>query len=642
MVRQRTGIVCAAIGLAAATAAIGQDLPELPAELGATLALANRAHVRYDVESEYRLLQHAATLPGDATSSALVQRRLAVLEWRYFGDVEAGRSRLRALDPGSEAAEAWLALARLEHAAHRFPAAQMAADRALAAANDGALRDRAQRAFLRAVIGGATAHRLAGEPIAAAATAFARDELDVAVSAVPGELEGSRLLLKAALLTDDGDAARTAWRSYHHVFPGAPMPGLLAAAGSGLDRLLAELHPDNLDVDYRVELVRALVGLRFIEEAALVARDPRLDADVRRRPEVAVLLVYADAIHRLRAEVEEYYRRQILGDYDPDYLTGVVRRAGLEVWEAAHGGTAPPADADLWGFLERRFGAIVELARVNRRHDLRMGHLVADEMRQVEQGERGATLRFVALDNMVSYGFRDWAWEHRRGARGFASSSVITQIRPLYVPEALRAWELVSDTETRGRYERVLRAQTARDDARALADPHAYLPGLAMRLQHQGRLQLLADLEAQGLNGDRLRTAYLLDYQAALRDSSIIAHEGRHALDLSRPAEYHREFAAKLAEIALAPRPRLAFAGIIDPTIGDGSFHGTGNQLVMQAMVRWIDAHRNSIVGLEPGRPLLPQLDLLTDEQLRQAGRDSDPRAIANGAARPDRVRSDR
>jgi len=45
----------------------------------------------------------------------------------------------------------------------------------------------------------------------------------------------------------------------------------------------------------------------------------------------------------------------------------------------------------------------------------------------------------------------------------------------------------------------------------------------------------------------------------------------------------------------------------------------------MQGLVAWMSTHRSEIAELDAARPLLPQLDKLTDEQLRAATRSMDP-----------------
>ena len=47
----------------------------------------------------------------------------------------------------------------------------------------------------------------------------------------------------------------------------------------------------------------------------------------------------------------------------------------------------------------------------------------------------------------------------------------------------------------------------------------------------------------------------------------------------------------------------------------------------MRGLVAWMREHGSDIGGLDLARPLLPQFDLLTDEQIRAAFRSMDPLA---------------
>lgn len=51
--------------------------------------------------------------------------------------------------------------------------------------------------------------------------------------------------------------------------------------------------------------------------------------------------------------------------------------------------------------------------------------------------------------------------------------------------------------------------------------------------------------------------------------------------------------------------------------------------IMVLALVAGMEAHADEISGLNSSRSLLPQLDLLTNEQLRTAARSMDP--LANG-----------
>ena len=154
----------------------------------------------------------------------------------------------------------------------------------------------------------------------------------------------------------------------------------------------------------------------------------------------------------------------------------------------------------------------------------------------------------------------------------------------------------------------------------------------SLRLLHQGRDQLLARLKDQDLQGTALRLSFLDEYRQAVLESSIFAHEGRHAIDklgwlsfLSSDAT--TEFNAKLSEVAFAPEPRLALGAIFSNTIGSHTPHGQANQQIMKGLVGWMKEHSHEIPRMDHDRPLLPQFDLLSDAQIRSAFQSLDPMA---------------
>jgi hypothetical protein len=257
-----------------------------------------------------------------------------------------------------------------------------------------------------------------------------------------------------------------------------------------------------------------------------------------------------------------------------------------------------------------------------------MGHRVVDEAREVTQYGHTAKVRFVALDSMVSNGFESWAWDGRAQHGGWASSDTIVQVRPAFADDAITAWRSITDPHERAESEREIARDTAGDDAKAAANPAAFLPGLAGRLAEQGREGLAARLRASGLEGDALRIAYLAAYQHAVEESSIYAHEGRHAIDKTLGEKFSTadlEFRAKLSQVAFAPEPRLTLGSIFDANIGDATPHGQANERVMKGLVAWMGDHAAEIAGLDRARPLLPQFDRLTDEQIRAAFASLDP-----------------
>jgi len=89
-----------------------------------------------------------------------------------------------------------------------------------------------------------------------------------------------------------------------------------------------------------------------------------------------------------------------------------------------------------------------------------------------------------------------------------------------------------------------------------------------------------------------------------------------------------QERRAKLSQIVFAADPKLAFTGILSPYIGDPKIpHAMADEMIVKGYVQWMSANSGKIPGLNPSRPLLPQFNLLSDEQVRQIARNLDPLA---------------
>ena len=79
--------------------------------------------------------------------------------------------------------------------------------------------------------------------------------------------------------------------------------------------------------------------------------------------------------------------------------------------------------------------------------------------------------------------------------------------------------------------------------------------------------------------------------------------------------------------IAFSSRPKLSLGGILHPEIGEPTPHGRANTRVMLGLIAWMRAHAAEIPGFDGSLPVLPQLPLLDDDQLRAAFRSMDPLA---------------
>jgi hypothetical protein len=528
---------------------------------------------------------------------------------------------------------AWVERARLNADVRGdFAAARAAAQRALTTATTDLDRLQAVAALAAAIVEPVRRARFAGKcGDDTAMLATAENELKRIIDRVGPMPPSAQLLLDAALLSNDGPAVLAAWRAYYGAVAESV---LLAPAGAVLAQKLPSWRGPDASADERRAVGLALADSRFYDEAALILTDPCAGhrPDDRRSADVAA---YAATLRDLREKTEEYYRNVALRRGKPDDLRRTVDAAARSLWQRLSWDGKPP------GFstdaardeLGRRFGTYASTGTTGNVVDLHLGHRVIDETREVSQYGHTASLHFIALDGMLSDGFMLWYHDGRGGDGGWANEQGIFQVRLLYVPGPLRAWTQLTQPEQRERHEKDIARETKLDDERIARDPNQDPTGVAMRLERQYREVLLAELQAKGLKGDALRDAFVMRMTRDTFESSIWAHEGRHAIDKTidpsmRSAEL--EFRAKLSEVAFAPAPRKA-AEAIAATVPATSPHGSADRRIGEALTAWMRGHASEIAGLDRSRPMLLQLDKLTDDQLRDSFRSLDP--LANAAS---------
>jgi len=504
--------------------------------------------------------------------------RLAYIEWRGFHDYDAARARLRKLDT----AKAHIELAHLAIHLGDFASARAEGKKAMAMATKKGDRRRAIVTHAAAV---ARDPRAGIEELRRTVGA-----LRALIEETGPRLEPARLLARAALRANDGAAALDGINAYYHVSKFAGPPEGIAAAHASLVRILPSWKGTDAE---RPELAQALAGVRFFDEAAIVAPDSDVAA-------------YAAMLHRIELLTNEYYRQIALGNENANVLRdGVAKEIGNHKDDYA-----------------KRFGLYAIAGRTGKHHDMHMGHIVVDTTLSVEQyGQRGSK-RFVVLDSIVSNGFSEWVNDGASGDGGWGTAKEIYQVRPRYADAPLRNWERVTDAELRAEDDRRTAEETARDVQRAKEKPIQFFPGLARRLERQYLESVLAET--------RGRDAFLARIERDEFTSQMQLHEGRHAIDIASGKKYEvweLEYRAKLSEIALAPAPRQALASVLDNDIGGDDTHSKANGKLAAEIGAWMEAHRGEIAGYDAALPPMPQIDKLTDAQIRAVVRGLDPLA---------------
>ncbi|HEX8169685.1 MAG TPA: hypothetical protein VF824_03995 [Thermoanaerobaculia bacterium] len=540
---------------------------------GSAYERARSAAANGKMRDAVKLFTEAAQSDPDPEHRAEAPVRLANIEWRVLGDVNAARTRLRKLDTSAAHAE----LARLGIETKEFASSRDEAKKALATA-----KKKKERRRATLLLAGATVADPAATPESLRASVTTLRALIAEAGPV---LEVARLLTRAALRAGDGAAALEGVDAYYHVSAYATAPQLVAAGRATLARLLPPWRGSDAE---RPAIAAALAEVRFFDEAALV--QPR-----------GAIADYAAALRRIDADATAYYRALSTDGAKEKTLRAIIDRE-------------KPAQE-----FGKRYGIYVLLGTTGGYFDLHLGHRVIDRAMPVEQYGHKAAVNFVALDSMVSNGFSEWCNDGTSGDGGWGTAKEIVQVRPRYANGPLREWELVADAEVRGEDERETAQETERDRARAKEQPIQFFPGLAKRLRRQYLESVYRET--------RERDAFIARVEREHFTSSILLHEGRHAIDASEKRMgkvWTREYRAKLAEISLAPSPREALGSVVDNDIGGTGSHSEANGHLAEGLVQWMEQHRAEIHGLDATLPLFPQIDRLTDEQIRTAVRSLD------------------
>jgi hypothetical protein len=605
-------------------------------DTGVLLREAAQANYSHNIVLQKQILERVISTQPSSHDTADAERLLGRMCWRYEKQYDQAYVHFRkAMATKDVAAATWLDVADMERSRRHYEDAGKAADSALAAASLPLEKLGAQVKAAQAVIDEALAERLAGGAVQKKEINSTFTSLRRLMEEQPGMEIISRLLLQASLLVGDGPAAFAAWRAYYRADGGAPAPGDIAAAGDSLSRLLPAWREPG-DADARLALVCALGDSRLFREAALVALDPRpaFAAQLQQNPRVRELVAYARACDELSTKVDEHYRQTLLGKSNAKALDDIIKETAEKLWSQLAFSSQKPPEISLEKFgeqTERRFGALVNLGSTAGFYDLHMGHRLVNEERVIKQYGKQAKLRFIVLDSMASNGFQSWAWDNGSQHGGWGTSGTIVQIRPAYSTGAPYAWLSVATEAGRAKAEEEIWKSSETDKQTAAKNPTAFLEGLQRRIYQQGLQQLLDRMKARGLTGRQLQIAFLSEYDRALQESTIFAHEGRHAIDKQGLFNFisseELEFRAKLSQVTFAPEPRLILGSIIDANIGDSTPHGQANLRIMKGLVQWMSAHSADMQGFDRSSPILPQLDKLTDDQLRAAFRSMDPLA---------------
>ena len=588
---------------------------------------AETALFQHQVAKSKELWEQAVKVlpPGEERGKAEIQ--LAVLAWRYDRNPAEAVQRFEVAASELPAWKVALAKARWRREEGDLSGALQLCRTAMTQATKDEERTTVRKAMLRIA------------PLTFLPGAASLDPTDIAflldqAKAIPADHDLARAewleRLDLAILAGRGGDVLEAWSALIPQNEG----GVGQPLASHLQALLPRWHgPGSLEQTEEVDLVQALAGSRLHLEAAWIARRAKIVAPIA-KDEAA----YAAFLREAKHLTDSYYQQTVLGQgsrnaWKNDLEAAENRLISHLDWGS---GSAPHlSQSGIEKEMRKRFGAYLLYGRTAGYWDIHYGHVVRDLAWTPSQ--YGHTLdrpsHLITLDFEVSNGCESWLWDGRAAHGGWANLDGIFQWASDSVV-ASKCWSVLTEDKTREGWQKEQARLDALDAARPWTAPMNDLKGLQRRLWQKGANLLFAKLRGQGLSGAHLKKAFFAECDRSMEESTILAHEGRHTLDRNSMWTRLRltfrwsqglEYRAKLSEVAFAPIPYFAFAGILTENVGDTTPHGKANARVLKGLGAWVDAHASAIPGYSNTRPGWLQLDLLSADQLREAARSLDP-----------------
>lgn len=445
-----------------------------------------------------------------------------------------------------------------------------------------------------------------------------------------GDVDVANLFLGYSLLHKKGEDAFKGWMSYYRLIHIAQVHSSLIKDMPQFKEAFFNYSQETMTRDVAISVIKGLAESGFYEYAILV-KTLHPELNFNEEADLNQIFHYYDFLQNISAHTTDFYSRIVDGTEDKDdYINNMLNEASVLWNQLIWDRKKPTFSKDLFEKeLTKRFKAILNLMSANGYFGLHMGHIILDDRKLITQYNESANFRYVSIDHMISNGYSGWFWDGQAQTGGWANDDEsFLQIRSAYTSGPVRAWQKLTDSLAVSKIKKNIEELRASDDSLALNNPYTFLPGLSARINYNQSKQLLDSLIASGIDTSELRLTFINLIEKIKQGASIYAHEGRHAIDKKNgysKKSSELEYTAKLSEVYFSERPLLSFDAIMSRNIGDDTSHGQSNLKVIKGLVMWMEENKGNLPMLDTNRPMLPQIDRLTDAQLKKAIRSMDP-----------------
>jgi hypothetical protein len=467
----------------------------------------------------------------------------------------------------------------------------------------------------------------------------ASDLLKFVLQKRPGSPAPAELLVGISLMRKNGSDILKAWKSYYFITDERSINVVLLPSYKVLNSILPDWNQQKLTDSKRTDLIKALASSNFYEYAHLIAScelfgsvsKPILDNE-----EIIQILNFHQFIEGIKKVNSSFYPKIAIGTkgYETDYTNAITSEAKtLWIQMDKQNIIENYTEDRFFALIEKKYGALGYIGNTNGFMSMLLGLIIHNEVKEVNQYGYKADFRYVSISRLISKDFTTWHGSANVGGWGTETSMI--QVRDAYLQAPFTRLGWVTDASAHaGVVDKIDKAK-AIDLTNCQKDKYSEPSYLMMAFRLKASESLYGSLQKLGLQDESLSIAFINETLRLNIESTVFAHEARHAIDqllfkkeFDTMTDDEKELRAKFSEIAFAPKFKMASTGsILGGDLDVTTSHGKANFRLRKIIVDWMEKHSNEIIGLDKTVPVVMQMTLLSDEQMVAICKEADPLA---------------
>jgi hypothetical protein len=616
--------------------AIGFSHTSIAQELDASIRSAKTAYNQVKLKESRLIFSRIIESPtASHIDKVEALQNIATQDWTLFHDYKKSIKNLKlALQLNVSRSKTYLLLSQVNLEASKFPEAYQGIEKALSESQNEI--DRIDASLLKANI-------IHDESVATvkkdsnpdkAKLLVASDLLKFILQKQPGSPLPAELLLGISLMRKDGGDVLKAWKSYYFVTNEKSINTILLPSYKILNSILPHWNEQGLNAMERNDLIKALASSNFYDYAHLIATCKTFGSiSSINNEEIIQILNFNQFIERIKKVNNSFYPKIAIGTkgYETEYTNAITIEAKkLWIQIDKQNTIENYTEEKFFTSIEKLYGALGYIGNTNGFVSMLLGLIIHNEVKEVNQYGYKADFRYVSISRLISKDFTTWHGSANVGGWGTETSMI--QVRDAYLQAPFKRLSWVTNPSAHKEIVEQIAAAKAIDLGNCQKDKYAEPSYLMMALRLRASKSLFDSLQNSGLKDETLSIAFINETLRLNIESTVFAHEARHAIDqllfkkeFDAMTDDEKELRAKFSEIVFAPKFKMASTGsILGGDLDVTTSHGKANFRLRKIIVDWMEKHSNEIIGLDKAVPVVMQLTLLSDEQIATICKEAD------------------